>query len=485
MSKQANQNMAFKSGNQKLANLLWIFSGNYGNVLFSVFSFFTYAYFLTPEQFGVGIFCIAIVESVGVMYGGAVEDPLVRRPEIKPSEISTTFWMGALISIISAFIALAVAWQLDYPFVLLLGYCFSKLTLSMACRPMVAICRKKRQFKLLSLRTLVARFLGTVAGIVVAFQGGGEWAIVSQAVFIEVFSLLFLLNLARQYLGAPMDMRAFVELLKEGLPIGLKATFWSLLTRGTIIVLGLVSNPTVLGYFGFANRLVRLPLTASTNSLNSYALPVIANKINHQHDVADFFNRITLATTAVFTPIFLLGCALAPAFIPLIFGNKWQQSVELFQYLSLIFGLKFCVLYNSRVLTAYGRAKLGLGREFINLCLFFIVLVALAPIYGGMAAVIALAIHALLDLAIKHASLAKLVRLNYAELVAGLCRILLCCVLMMLVADQIWKWASQTLQLSPVSALALALMAASFTYLFSLWLIFPRSLRQIKELLSK
>lgn len=476
--------LGLKRHNHKLINLIWIFSGNYGNVLFSVFSFLTYAYFLTPEQFGIGIFCIAVVESFGIIYGSTIEDPLVRRPYLRHTDISSTFWIGGLISLITSVTALSIAYLLNYPFILLMGFCFIKLIFSMLCRPMVAMCRKLRQFKLLSIRTLVARLMGTTVGIIVATQGGGEWALISQAVFIEAFSLLLLLSVSHGYLTAPISLKAFNRIVREGIPIGLKASFWSMLTRGTIIVLGLVSNATVLGYFGFANRLVRLPLTATTNSLNSYALPVLANKVNNQQDVATFFMQITLATSAIFSPIFLLGSALAPVFIPMIFGSKWQDSIVIFQCLSLIFGLKFCMLYVSKTLSAFGKAKLGLGKEFINLCVFFTIISLTGAKYGAFAAVLALCVHACFDALIKSYSLSRLLTIDFIAIGLGQMRIVLCSAGMMFSADQCWQILHRAQIFHPIVAFSITLLIGITTYLALLGLLYPHSFSLIKGLLN-
>ncbi|WP_416307637.1 oligosaccharide flippase family protein [Neptunicella sp. SCSIO 80796] len=484
-AEQTEQITPLKRSNQKVINLIWIFSGNYGNVLFSVLSFLTYAYFLTPEQFGIGIFCIAVVESFGVIYGSTIEDPLVRRPNLRHTDISSTFWIGGALSTITVAVAIVITYLSDYQFIWLMSFCFTKLIMSVLCRPMIAMCRKRRQFKILSIRTLVARFMGTCTGVFIAVQGGGEWALVGQAVFIETFSLMMLLKVSHGYLRAPVSKKAFRRIVREGIPIGLKATFWSMLTRGTIIVLGLVCTPTILGYFGFANRLVRLPLTASTNSLNSYALPVLATKVNNEDDVAEFFSRITLATSAVFMPVFLLGSALAPAFIPMIFGDKWQDSIFIFQCLSLIFGLKFCMIYISKVLSAHGKSKLGLGKEFINLCVFFTVLTFAGPHLGGMAAVLALAIHASTDFFIKTHSLSRLFGLQYSRLGFGLLKIIGCCAAMMFSADQCWQILQRTELFNPVLTFATAVLMGVTTYLALLWLIYPRSFSLLKGLLRK
>lgn len=485
MSEYVGEAAVANGRNHKIINLMWIFSGNYGNVLFSVLSFLVYAYFLSPEQFGIGIFCIAIVESFGVIYGSTIEDPLVRRPKLLHTDISSAFWLGGILSLLTTAAVLGMVAFSAYEFIPLLAFCFVKLTLSTLCRPMIAMCRKLRQFKLLSIRTLVARFMGTGVGITVAVQGGGEWALVSQAVFIEVFSLLVLLKVSHGYLSAPISLSAFKHILSEGLPIGLKAMFWSMLTRGTIIVLGLLTSPTVLGYFAFANRLVRLPLSASTNSLNSYALPVLADKVNTQQDVGDFFNRITLATQAIFCPIFLLASVLAPFFIPMIFSAKWQDSVLIFQCLSVIFGLKFAVLYVSKTLAAHGKAKLGLKLEFFNLCVFFIILFIAGAQYGGLAAVLALAIHAVADMCIKTYSLSRVVTLNYATLAWGLLRIVTSCLLMMLAAWQSWHLLTASQLMHPVLVLLSAAVIGLGTYLVLMALVYARCFALIKGLLSK
>src|SRR5690606_30892097 len=77
---------------ERLTRLAWIFSEKFGLILLSMLSFFVFAHLLTPEELGVGVLIIVIVELVGLLFSSLIEDPLVRRPQVTPRQRATAFW---------------------------------------------------------------------------------------------------------------------------------------------------------------------------------------------------------------------------------------------------------------------------------------------------------------------------------------------------------------------------------------------------------
>ncbi|HLV18004.1 MAG TPA: polysaccharide biosynthesis protein, partial [Pseudomonas sp.] len=64
---------------ERLARLAWIFSEKFGLILLSMLSFFVFAHLLSPEELGLGVLIIVIVELVALLFSSLIEDPLVRQ----------------------------------------------------------------------------------------------------------------------------------------------------------------------------------------------------------------------------------------------------------------------------------------------------------------------------------------------------------------------------------------------------------------------
>src|SRR5690606_3243529 len=120
---------------ERLARLAWSFSEKFGLILLSMLSFFVFARLLSPEELGLGVLSIVIVELVALLPRGSfvvfahlpgpgglglgvllivivelvallfsslIEDPLVRQRRISPVQRATAFWACLLAGLGSA-----------------------------------------------------------------------------------------------------------------------------------------------------------------------------------------------------------------------------------------------------------------------------------------------------------------------------------------------------------------------------------------------
>lgn len=381
--------------NHRLMTLVWIFAEKFGLIFLSMITFFAYARLLSPEELGVGVVIIAIVEMVGVLYSSVLEDPLVRLERLEDKHISTAFWASVLISLLSvvviSFAAMlyhttpAIRWMTAVASV--------KILFTMMARVYVAQMRRSGNFKMLASRTLLGKVLGGVGGIAVALWGFGAWAVIAQALIMEFVSIVVLMLSDRRRIAVYIDWRVLRELLTAGLPIAINVLSAQALQRGANVVLGITAGASAVGMFNMALRIIDLPRTAIYNGLMSYALPVFARRSAEPSRLIAIICASTAISGFLLTPLFVGIALTADDIILLIFGAKWTEAIPMLQVLACAAAIGNTGMYASTALVAVNRIRLTLKAEIGTTVLALALIYGLGSHYGGMAAALALLVR--------------------------------------------------------------------------------------------
>lgn len=410
---------------KRIKNLIWIFVEKFGLIVVSCVAFYIFATYLSAEEYGLGIFAIAIVEFFSIFFSGLWNDPLVRQKNRLLDAYASVFWLGGLLAIFTMSLLNIVIFIFNDNVFLntLILIASVKVVAVVLARPFVAQMRRDRNFKVLAVRTLSGKLLGAFFGITMAIYGYGALAVVMQLVVMELFSLLVLMRGNVKQISSGIDLKLFIKLCREGVPIALRQIVAGSLIKGTTIILGLTTSASVVGYFGFANRLVELPFAALNTGLRSYSLPVISSRFNNGQNISQLITRLSLATAFLLVPVFLMTSVLAPPIFEFFFAGKWADSVTIFQMFAILTAFKFLFLYHGISIIAIGKAKVGMLYEVSNALVTFIIVWLLSESFGLLGVVVAFSINLLLDFIIKIWSLRQVLDYQVSYFLSALLKI--------------------------------------------------------------
>jgi O-antigen/teichoic acid export membrane protein len=378
--------------NQRLVTLTWIFTEKFGLILLSMITFVVYARLLSPTELGVGTVIIAIVEVIGILYSSVLEDPLVRLERLDDKQIATAFWASVLVSLLSIVVISGVAMLFLKSSALqwMTAIASVKILFTMMARVYVAQMRRSSNFKMLASRTLLGKLFGGVAGIAVALWGLGAWAVIAQALVMELVSIVVLMLGDRRRMAFHIDRPFLRELLAAGLPVAINTLSSQTLQRGVTVVLGFTAGAHAVGMFNLAMRIIDLPRSAFYNGLMSYALPAFARRSAEPSRLIGFICDSTAVSCFLLTPIFIGIAVTADAIILLIFGAKWVSAIPMLQMLACTAAIGNTAMYATTALVAVNRTHLTLKAEVSTTLLALAMVYVLGPLYGGMAAALAL-----------------------------------------------------------------------------------------------
>lgn len=378
--------------NHRLMTLTWIFTEKFGLILLSMITFVAYARLLSPAELGVGTVIIAIVELIGLVYSSVLEDPLVRLERLEDKHISTAYWAAVLVSLVSiGVISGAVMLYTPDPVLQWMTAIASiKILFTMMARVYVAQMRRSGNFRMLASRTLLGKVAGGVGGIAVALWGLGAWAVIAQALIMELVSIIVLMRADPRRIPFQIDGPILRELLRSGAPVAINALSSQTLQRGVNVVLGITAGANAVGMFNMAMRIIELPRTAIYNGLLSYALPAFSRRSAEPRRLIGIIGDSTAVSGFLLTPLFIGIALTANDLILLIFGAKWAEAIPLLQVLACTAAIGNTAMYATTALVAVNRSHLTIKAEVLTTALALALVYTLGDLYGGMAAAAAL-----------------------------------------------------------------------------------------------
>ena len=343
------------------------------------------ARYLTAEQFGIVAAANVIVTLVQMFTDSGVSAALVQRAAIDKYIIAAAAQISFLIGVIFYFIIIFNS-SLVEEFYSIIG--LSKIINTLAITFILiaafkipeSLLQRELKFDLLMKINLISSVFGyMIPAIILAANGYGAWSLVYPIIMqmvIKVF-LLFLLCPVKIYLIA--KRKTYIEILRYGLGLT-SIKFWNFIYRqGDRMVLGKTIGVAGLGQYHLANQLSYLPGKYLGDIFDSVLFPVMS-KIRDDKEKISLL--VTYSYQLVLYAITAMGIFLAvfgSEIINLIYGEKWNSIIIVFQVLCLGAGIRSATRVADVTNRAFGRFKAASIGKFFSAMLLLVVVYLASP----------------------------------------------------------------------------------------------------------
>ena len=178
--------------------------------------------------------------------------------------------------------------------------------------------------------------------------------------------------------------KGVIKTMNDGWHIFLSTIAINIYTTSNIVLLGIFSNDTIVGYFSAANKLID-SIKGVMFTVNQAVYPYASKKI--QEGKNNFLNFIKL-----YGKVYIGGCLigsislifLAPYVVQLLFGEGYQSSVEILQILALLpMIISISNVFGIQVLLNYGYQKIFSNILVLGAILDIILMFCIAPYWLG------------------------------------------------------------------------------------------------------
>ena len=467
--------------------LSWTVIDIWGRQAVNLLIFLVLARLLTADDFGLVALAAVFVLFAQIVVDQGLGDALIQRREITRSHIDTAFWVavatGALLTGAGLILAGPIADLLNEPD---LAPILSVLSLTFVMSAMnsiqIALLRRELAFRSLAIRSLVAAAGGGVAGVLLAVLGFGAWALVGQLVASAALSVVTLWAVSPWRPSLHASREHFRELFSFGINV-MGTDVLNYLSRNMDnLLIGVFLGTTPLGFYAVAYRILEVSQTALVQVTRKVTFPAFSQLQDDRERMRRAYFRVTRAASVVILPGYVALALVAPELTVTLFGAKWAESGPVASILFLIGPVLSVQAFSFALLNAAGHPNISLRFRFLT-TLTNVAGFAIAVPYGIQAVAAAFVFRGYLLLPLNLYWMRKFGQIPVLEYLRQL-RGIAMATLLMGVAVIAVKLALAS-QLSAAALLVVELVIAAVTLPLALFLLEPRLLRDVVEIIGQ
>lgn len=208
--------------------------------------------------------------------------------------------------------------------------------------------------------------LGGVVGIVIAYNGGGLWALVAQTLLNTLTACIVMRALVKIKFRFAINWKRVKMLFAYG---------WKLLVSGLLdtlyqdirsLVIGKKYDSSVLGYYDRGKHFPQFLINAINMTVQAVMLPAMSEKQDEKDKVRALMRNSMVLSAYIIFPMMAGLAAVATPLIELLLTEKWLPCVPYMQV--YCFTLAFYPVHscNLQAINAMGRSDLFLKLEVIK-----------------------------------------------------------------------------------------------------------------------
>lgn len=366
-------------------NFLWAFFEKGGQFFIQFLSVVILSRFLSPEEYGIyGIMAIFIAISellIDSGFGGA----LIQKKDVKQIDINTLFVTNLVISLVLYLIlfiaAPYIALYYKIPelslYIRVLGITIMFYSLTIVH---VTLLQKDLKFKKSANITVISTSLSVFFAVVIAYYGGGIWALIFQPLLMSIFMACILWTIEKRNIRIQFSIESFIDLWDFGsklLVANLLNTIYSNFTTSVIPKISSVRNS---GFYFQASRLNTIPTSMLQMTIDKAAFPVLTKEACSEN-VLKKARKLNIVINSITYSLFPFLSLFAVEIISIILGRQWCEAAD---FLSVLawggWGFMYQVL-SRNIFKSVGDTKTILRVDVLKTLIGLVVL-GLSTFYG-------------------------------------------------------------------------------------------------------
>lgn len=329
---------------------------------------------LFPEDFGV----VALVSIVTTVLLRVVDvgfnEAIIQRKDVTESHLSTAFWI-----VLATGIALCGITVLLSPFIstlfnneqvrpVLSVYSISFIIFSLGAVH-ASLLRKRLHFFRTSVADLGEAVTYLTVATVLAFSGYGVWSLVFGHLSGNMVLVIMRWIFSRWRPSFHFSWKSLKDLWKFGLNVAGTRAVDVFSEKLDYIMLGKFLSATTLGFYSLALRASNFVLEGLRFITGRVALPAFSLIRDDDERVRRGFLKSVAFVSLIGVPL-LVGLALvAPEFVALVFGPKWEAIILPLQILCAAVGIKTFDIVLIPLLMAKNRPDINLKLSVLQIVL--------------------------------------------------------------------------------------------------------------------
>lgn len=310
--------------------------------LVSIWATFYLTVLLTPAEYGTFFLVSAVINFLNYFSDIGLAAALIQKREaLTRKDLVTTFTIQQALVLVIVFVvfALTPVWRRVYSLetngiFLLYALTISLLLSSLKTIPTILL-EKELKFEKLIIPNLLENLAFNFVAVYFAYRGFGITAFTLAVLVRGILGLISIYWISPWKPGIGFSRKSLDHLLKFGLPYQGNSFLAMLKDDGMTLFLGSVIGQAGLGYIGWANKWVSLPLRFFLDNVNKVAFPAYAKIQDNNIALRSAVEKTVYFMALTTFPVFMLMGVAAPNLIQIVPRyEKWIPAlVPLYFYL--------------------------------------------------------------------------------------------------------------------------------------------------------
>lgn len=364
----------------------WALCQNAAPKLVSFFSFIVMAHYLTPEEIGIAAAIGAYLAFAELICEQGLGETLVQRRNVTHEDSNLVFWtilgVGILTGFATFFGAGHIANFLSAP-ELETYIRVTAIYLPIAGLGVVqqSIYKRRLDYKWLGLRSAVAAIISGVVAVVVAWLGGGSWALITQITAFGALSAMLLWIKAPFKASFRISLQNAASIFSFSSAVaGTRLIEFVALRAIEFIILARLGAAALGAYF-LGAKLAQTALHLISPPLIDVAHALFSGANNNREQARELYFRVVVICGLTAVPIMAQLSALSLDVATLVYGANGSLAAPVLGYLSGIGAFWSILFVNISFASASGRPIYNMSFALLRAVLTTTLLV-LAPVHN-------------------------------------------------------------------------------------------------------
>lgn len=335
---------------------------------------------LSPNDFGMYAIVILVVNFSNVLINGGFMQALIQKEKVTQEHYSTVFWVSILVSVIIYlvffFLAPLLAGFFNQP--TLVKY-FRVVSLVIFFVPInvvtTTILNRKFDFKSPAIIILTSCTASGIAGILMALNGFGIWALIAQNIVLQAFMTTGFWIAAKWRPELLFSNKAFTSLFSYGSKILISDVIDFSFRNIYTVVIGKFFSTKELGYYNRANSFPNVINNIFTSVLGKVSFVSLSSLQNDINKLRSSFIRTIKLQAFLLLPAMMVFALISDSFIEIVLTKKWLPIVPYIKILCISLSFYALMKVNSILLKALGKSNVYLKLEIYTKIILIVTLI--------------------------------------------------------------------------------------------------------------
>lgn len=326
---------------------------------------------LSPEHYGALSIMIIFTALANVFVQNGFNTALVQNKNVKEDDYSSVLWVSlGVAGILYVIIFFASPFIADFYKMqdIVLPLRILALILFPGALNSVQLAKVSREmdFRKVFVSNIGAVIISGIAGIIIAYAGGGLWALVAQNALNILIACIVMRFTVRLKIRFVCDFSRVKVLFSYGWKLLVSSLLETLYQDIRSLVIGKKYDSGTLGFYNRGKQFPQFIINSINGAVQSVMLPAMSAQQDDKRSIKNMMRNSIIISAYIIFPIMAGLAAVAEPLVSILLTDKWLPCVPYIQMYCISFAFHPVHSCNLQAINAMGRSDIFLKLEIMK-----------------------------------------------------------------------------------------------------------------------